>query len=78
MRFLRKAELAVLASIDRSGTSERNVFVRMPQPSSASVAYSHLALYFNDGYLVDQLHSIATMLSELILYREESEKSYDG
>jgi hypothetical protein len=74
MRFLGKAELAVLASIDRSGTSERNVLVRVSETTATSVANRHFSVHFNDGYLVHQLHSIATMLSELVLYREEAEK----
>jgi hypothetical protein len=75
MRLLGKAELAVLASIDRSRTSERNVLVRVSETTATSVAHSHFSLHFNDWYLVDQLHSIAAMLSELVLYRE-SQKIY--
>jgi hypothetical protein len=70
MRLLSKAELAVLASIDRSRTSERNVLVRVSETTATSVANRHFSFHFNDGYLVDQLHSITTMLSERVLYRE--------
>jgi hypothetical protein len=70
MRFLSKAELAVLASIDRSRTSERNVLVRVSETTATSIANRHFSVHFNDGDLIDKLHSIAAMLSEFVLYRE--------
>ena len=75
MWFLSKAELAVLASIDRSRASERNVLVRVSETTATSIAHRHFSFHFNDGHLIDQFHSIAAMLSELVLYREESEKT---
>jgi hypothetical protein len=67
MRFLSKAELTVLASIDRSRASERNVLVRVSETTATSVANRHFSFHFNDGYFVDQLHGIAAMLSSLYL-----------
>jgi hypothetical protein len=76
MRFLRKAEGAVLASIHRSRASERNVLVRVSETTATSVANSHFSVHFNDGYLVDKLHGIAAMLTEFVLHRESV--SYDN
>jgi hypothetical protein len=70
LHLLSKAEGAVLAVLHSSRASERNVLVRVSETTATSVANSHFSVHFDDGNLMDQLHCITTMLSELVLHQE--------
>ena len=67
------SQSAVLASFYRSRTRQGDVFHRMSQSTTTSIANGHFLVDFDNGNLTDQFQGVAAVLAVGVLIKRNKE-----